>query len=90
MKNLIENTIYFRGIGHPDTKTVFNIENEEERNHLRFKPLTKIRGRKLLVVFKYEENSSEVLDKLQLSIPRFETEDEIKTFILTSINEYLN
>jgi hypothetical protein len=90
MKTLIENTVIIRGIGHPDTKTIFNIENEDERNHLRFKSLTKISGRKLSVFFKYEEDNSEISDRLQLSIPRVQTENEIKEFILDSINEYLS
>ena len=90
MKTLIENTVHFKGIGHSDAKTIFNIENEDEKNHLRFTSLTKISGRKLSVFFKYEENNSEVSDKLQLYIPRVNNEAEIKNFILDSINEYLS
>jgi hypothetical protein len=90
MKTLIEKSIVIRGIGHPETKTVFNIENESERNHMRFKHLTFIAGRKLTVEFKYEEDETEKSDKLQVSIPRLETENEIKDFILNEINIKLN
>lgn len=90
MKTLIEKSIVIRGIGHPETKTVFNIKNESERNHMRFKPLTAIAGRKLTIEFRYEEGGSEKSDKVQVSIPRVETENEIKDFILGEITVKLN
>lgn len=89
MKTLIEKTIVIKGIGHPETKTVFNIENESERNHIRFKSLVTIAGRKLTVEFNYEEGGIEKSDKIQLSIPRLETENEVKNFILNEINNSL-
>lgn len=90
MKTLIENTIEIYGMGHPDTKTVFNIKDETERDHIRFKNLRTISGRVLTVWFKYEENSSTVEDKLQMSIPFGLDEDGVKDFILLEINNYLN
>ena len=90
MKTLIENSIKIFGMGHPDTKTVFNIEKEEERNHLRFKSLTTISGRKLTVSFKYTEDGVEAQDKLQMTVIKSDNETEIKDFILTQINNYLN
>jgi hypothetical protein len=89
MKTLIEKSIEIYGMGHPDTKTVFNIEKEEERNHMRFKSLTTISGRKLSVHFKYSEGANEIQDKLQLVIPKSDDENTIKDFILNSINAYL-
>lgn len=89
MKTLIEKSIIIRGIGHPETKTVFSIENESERNHRRFTSLTAISGRKLSVFFKYEEDGVESSDKLQLSIITSDSEDDIKSFILQQINDYL-
>jgi hypothetical protein len=89
MKTLIENSIEIYGMGHPDTKTVFNIEKEEDRNHLRFKSLTTISGRKLTVWFKYLENDVETQDKLQMTIVKSSDENTIKDFILAQINTYL-
>ena len=89
MKTLIEKSIVIKGIGHPETKTVFNIENESERNHIRFKSLVTIAGRKLTVEFKFEEDGTEKSDKLQMTIPRVETENEVKDFILSQINTHL-
>lgn len=89
MKTLIEKSIRIGGIGHPETKTVFGIENESERNHPRFKQLTAISGRKLSVFFKYEENGVENSDKLQLSIISSDNENDIKNFILEQINNHL-
>jgi hypothetical protein len=90
MKTLIEKSIVIRGIGSTQTKTVFNIKNESERNLIGFKSLTVISGRKLTVEFKYEEDETEKSDKLQVTIPRLENEDEIKDFILNEINTKLN
>jgi hypothetical protein len=89
MKTLIENSIKIFGMGHPDTKTTFNIEKEEDRNHLRFKSLTTISGRKLTVWFKYSENEVEIKDKLQMTIVKSDDENTIKDFILAQINTYL-
>jgi ribosomal protein S4E len=89
MKTLIENSIKIYGMGHPDTKTVFNIEKEEDRNHLRFKSLTTISGRKLTVWFKYAENDVETQDKLQMTIIKSVDENEIKDFILAQISSKL-
>lgn len=89
MKTLIEKSIEIYGMGHPDTKTVFNIEKEEDRNHMRFKSLATISGRKLSVHFKYTEDDKEVQDKLQMTIVKSEDETVIKDFILTTINDYL-
>jgi hypothetical protein len=90
MKTLIENTIEIHGMGHPETKTVFNIEKEEDRSHMRFKSLTTISGRKLTVHFKYTEGEEKSSDKLQLTIPVSDDEVVIKDFIVSEINNYLN
>lgn len=112
MKTLVEKSIEIYGIGHPETKTVFNLntiptlaedateeqkkevaekqmENEKISRDMRFTSLTKIAGRKLTVWFKYSEDGKEVQDKVQMTIPRTESENEIKEFILTEINNTL-
>ena len=89
MKTLIEKSIVIRGIGSPQTKTVFNIKNESEKTLMGFKSLTVIAGRKLTIEFKYEEGGIEKSDKIQVSIPRVETENEVKDFILNEINNSL-
>jgi hypothetical protein len=90
MKILIEKSIEIYGMGHPQTKTVFNIEKEIERKDLRFKSLTTISGRKLTVWFKYTENDIESNDKLPMTVIKSDNETEIKDFILTQIKNYLN
>jgi len=71
------------------TKTTFNIEKEDEKKDYNYKSLTEISGRKLTVFFKYKEEEKEVQDKIQLQIIKSDNEDDIKTFILSSINNYL-
>jgi hypothetical protein len=88
-KTLIEKSIEIWGMGHPKTKTVFNIEKETDRMDIRFKPLTTISGRKLTVWFKYTENNVEILDKLSTKIITSDDEQVIKDFILTEINNKL-
>lgn len=104
MKTLIQKSIEIYGMGHPDTKTIFHlnevnppneltkkqeIENEKILKDIRFKSLTTISGRKLTVWFKYLENEKEVEDRIQLIIIKSENENEIKQFILESINSKL-
>jgi hypothetical protein len=89
MKILIEKSIEIYGMGHPQTKTVFNIEKEIEKKDLRFKSLTTISGRKLTVWFKYTENNIESNDKFPMTVIKSDNETEIKDFILTQINNYL-
>ena len=89
-KTLIEKSIEIYGMGHPETKTVFNIEKEEDKMHMRFKSLTTISGRKLTVWFKYSENGTETLDKVATTIVKSEDEQVIKDFILSEINNRLN
>jgi len=88
-KVLIEESIEIWGMGHPETKTVFNIEREEDRMHMRFKSLTSISGRKLTVWFKYTENGVETLNKVATTIIKSDNEEEIKEFILSEINKTL-
>ena len=90
MKTLIESSIEIYGMGHPDTKTVFNIKDDKERSNIRFKSLTTISGRKLTVNYKYTENDAEVADKLQMVIVKSDDEQVVKDFILAEINNKLN
>lgn len=86
MKKLIENSIKIKGIGHPDTKTVF--DNVDPENH-EFMPLTEIFNRSLSILYKYEEDGEEKLDKIFLKIINSQNEEEIKSFILENINKQL-
>jgi hypothetical protein len=90
MKTLIENSIKFKGIGHPDTKTIFNIENDSEKDDLRYKSLIKISGRKLVVNFDYSEDDNTKTDKFLITVIKSESEDEIKSYILDEINNFLS
>lgn len=90
MKTLIEKSISFVGIGHPNTKTVFNIEDASEREDLRFKSLTAISKRKLQVLFNYDEDGQEKSARLGLTVIDSDNEDSIKESILTEINNYLS
>ena len=88
-KTLIEKSIIINGIGRPDTKTIFTIDNEYEKKEHLYKSLDRISGRKLSVDFKYSEGGTETSSKVQLSIPFNLNEDEVKAFILEEINKTL-
>jgi hypothetical protein len=89
MKTLIESSIKFRGIGHPETKTVFSIENESERGDRRFKSLTAISGRRLVATFDYEEGSIKKSGHLLFTVIRSEDEVVIRQSIVDAINSQL-
>lgn len=89
MKTLIESSIRFRGIGHPETKTVFSIENESERTDRRFKPLTSIQGRRLVATFDYEEGGTKKDGYLLLTVIRSEDEATIRQSIVDAIAAHL-
>lgn len=72
MKRLIENSIIIRGIGYPRTKTIFTIQREEEKNNIRYSPLTQFIGRNLTAQFKYNEFLKDVKDE-QISFTSEET-----------------
>jgi hypothetical protein len=88
-KTLIEKSIVINGMGRPDIKTIFTIENESEKNDTLYRSLERISGRKLTIDFKYSEGDTEVPSKLLLSIPFDLDEDGVKTFILDEINKTL-
>lgn len=89
MKTLIEKSIKIPGIGHPDTKTVFNIDSEQDKKDLRFKSLTVISGRKLSILFDYDEDGEVKSSRIQLTIPQTNDEEVIKQFILDQINSLI-
>lgn len=89
-KEVIENSIQIYGIGHPETKTVFSIEKEEDRNHFRFKSLETISGRTLTVGFKYKDGEEEKSGTMPMVIVKSDEENDIKAFILSEISNYLN
>lgn len=89
MKTLIEKSIKFRGIGRPDLKTLFNIENDIEKESPDFVSLTKISGRLIPVLFTYTEDDVETPSSLRLQVIKSEDEEELKNFVLQSINDSL-
>lgn len=89
-KTLIEKSIEIYGMGHPEVKTIFNIEKEEDRQLPLFRSLTTICGRTLTAWFKYTENEIEVESKCPMVIPTYETEEEVKVFILNALSNYIN
>lgn len=90
MKTLIEKSIKINGMGHPDTKTIFNIESEAEREELRFKSLATLYNRTVLVNYTYTENDVETTNLLKMVIPASTDEQVIKEFILSEITKDLN
>lgn len=89
IKTLIEKSIVINGMGRPDIKTIFNIENEFEKKQFLYRSLQRISGRKLIIDFKYSEGEIENSSKIQTSIPFNLNEDEVKAFILDEINKTL-
>lgn len=89
MKTLIEKSIKFRGIGKPELITLFNIEDESEKTSPDFVSLTKISGRQIPVLFTYTEDDVETPSSLRLQVIKSEDEEELKNFVLQSINDSL-
>ena len=90
MKTLIEKSIKFRGIGRPELITLFNIESDDEKTSHDFVSLTKISGRLIPVLFTYTEGDVETASLLRLQVIKSEDEEELKNFVLQSINNSLN
>ena len=89
MKTLIESTIKINGIGRPDTKTIFTITNDREKEDILYRSLDRISGRKLSVKFKYDDNGTEKESSTQLSIPFGLDEEQVKSFIITTCTNRL-
>jgi len=85
-KQIIEKSIKIIGLGYLKSKTIFNIEDELEKLELEYQDLKKLNGRKLTIEYKYLEDEIEKSDRIQMSIPFDLNEDEVKTFILSEIN----
>lgn len=65
-------------------------EKEEENQKIlkdrSFISLTEIKGRRLVIEFEWQEGEVKTKDRVLLYIPRTESEEEIKEFILAEIN----
>jgi hypothetical protein len=62
------------------------IENQKILKDRSFISLTEIKGRRLVIEFEWQEGEVKTKDKVLLYIPRTESEEEIKEFILAEIN----
>lgn len=87
---LIENSIEIGGIGHPNTKTIFTVEEHDEKKYPFYKSLDRFCGVKKLVWFKYIDNEIEKEDKVFVVFPKGKTELELKDFIIETINNKIN
>ena len=85
-KQLVEKSIKINGMGKPGKKTIFTIENDFEKTLPTYSSLKEISGRKLTIEYNYLEDETEKSDRLQMIIPFDLNEDEVKTFILSEIN----
>jgi len=65
-------------------------ENKKITFDREFISLTIISGRKLVVQFEFEEEGVKTKDKVLISIPKTDSEEVIKNFILDSINIHLS
>jgi hypothetical protein len=61
-------------------------ENKKITSDRGFTSLTIISGRKLVVQFEFEEEGVKTKDKVLISIPKTDSEEEIKEFIINAIN----
>lgn len=59
------------------------LENQKILNDKEFISLTKIKGRRLVIEFECEEDGVITKDKALLYIPKTDSEEEIKNFILS-------
>jgi hypothetical protein len=88
-KELIEKSIVINGIGRKDLKTIFSIEKEEDKKDQLYFSIEKISGRRLVVDFKYLDNTTETESKILITIPFNLNEEEVKQFILQEIDKTL-
>lgn len=65
-------------------------ENKRITSDREFISLTIISGRKLVVQFEFKEEGVKTKDKVLISIPKTDSEEVIKNFILDSINIHLS
>jgi hypothetical protein len=65
------------------------LENKRIINDRSFISLTEIKGRRLVIEFESEEDGVTIKDKVLLYIPRTESEEEIKAFIVSEIAKIL-
>jgi hypothetical protein len=91
MKTLIEKTIKVRGIGNPERKNIFTLENEYEKTLPEYFNIEKICGRTLRVDYSFTNDSGAVqFAFIQLVIPFGLTELEVKDFIVEQITTAIN
>lgn len=90
MKTLVEKSIKFRGIGKPETITIFNIDDETQKLSHLYKELTVLSGRKLTAQFETDNEGTKESHTLQLTFPKSDDAEAIKSFVLSEINNYLN
>jgi hypothetical protein len=91
MKTLIEKTIKVRGIGNPQRKNIFTIENEFETRLPDYYNIEKICGRTLRVDYSFNNDQGAVqFAFIQLVIPFGLTELEVKDFIVEEITTAIN
>ena len=61
------------------------LENKRIINDRSFISLTEIKGRRLVIEFELEEDETITKNRVLLYIPRTESEEEIKSFIISEI-----
>jgi len=86
MKILIEDTIKILGIGTPVTTTIFNSTNQNDENYY---DISRCCDKTYTILFKYDDNTIILQDKIRLIIPNNLSEIEVKDFIIVEINNYL-
>jgi hypothetical protein len=90
MKNLIEKSVKFKGIGSPETFTEFNLENEYSTKNPKFKSLTRLSGRTITILFDVQENDEVVSMSTRMEIIRSSDVTVIKNNITDHINSIIN
>lgn len=90
MNNLIETSIKIVGIGRgPDYATIFNVNTHDVKGRVNYIDLTPISGKKVIVLFSYN-NDEEIKDAaVEIIIPVLDNEFSIKNHIISELKNIL-
>ena len=88
MKNVIESSIFIKGLGKgPAVKTIFSIQDESEKSSPKYFDLQKLSGKKISLEYSYTEEGEDKFAKTILDVPVGLTEVLVKDFILAEISK---
>jgi hypothetical protein len=91
IKGVIENSIEIQGLFKLNVKTIFNIENEDEKKLHSYYSLSNLSGKKNVISYTYLDDSKKVSNFIVINVhPSLKEESDIKELILKRINSEIS